>query len=261
MKNGGMNVQYSVKIDAFEGPLDLLLHLINRYEIDIYNIPVAEITEQYMAYIHAMQELELDIASEYLVMAATLLAIKSKMLLPKHEEELFDDEIESIAEDPREELMQRLLEYKKYKEAARELKKREEERALLFTKPPSDLSAFASEVNAEKHPLDVNIYDMLGALSKLLRRKKLQKPLHTKITRQEISIEKRMDEILNQLKSEKRRKNFYELFPHYDRGHIVVTFLAILELMKKNLVIIEQERNFADLFISSNEGVEQDGDE
>ncbi|HZG60358.1 MAG TPA: segregation/condensation protein A [Anoxybacillus sp.] len=256
-----MNVQYSVKIDAFEGPLDLLLHLINRYEIDIYDIPVAEITEQYMAYIHAMQELELDIASEYLVMAATLLAIKSKMLLPKHEEESFDDEIEPFAEDPREELMQRLLEYKKYKEAARELKKREEERALLFTKPPSDLSVYASEMNAQNRPLDVNIYDMLGALSKLLRRKKLQKPLHTKITKQEISIEKRMDEILRELKKEKRRKKFNELFPYYDRGHIVVTFLAILELMKKNLIIIEQERNFADIFISSNEGVKVDGDE
>ncbi|RAK22232.1 condensin subunit ScpA [Anoxybacillus vitaminiphilus] len=254
-------MQYNVKIDAFEGPLDLLLHLINRYEIDIYDIPVAEITEQYMAYIHAMQELELDIASEYLVMAATLLAIKSKMLLPKHEEEPLDDEIEPFTEDPREELMQRLLEYKKYKEAARELKKREEERSLLFTKPPSDLSVYASKINAQNRPLDVNIYDMLGALSKLLRRKKLQKPLHTKITKQEISLEKRMDEILKELKKEKRRKNFNELFPYYDRGHIVVTFLAILELMKKNLIIIEQERNFADIFISSNEGVKADGDE
>jgi segregation and condensation protein A len=94
-----------------------------------------------------------------------------------------------------------------------------------------------------------------------LRRKKLQKPLHTKITKQEISIEKRMDEILRELKKEKRRKKFNELFPHYDRGHIVVTFLAILELMKKNLIIIEQERNFADIFISSNEGVIADGDE
>ncbi|MBA2873300.1 segregation and condensation protein A [Anoxybacillus caldiproteolyticus] len=254
-------MQYNVKIEAFEGPLDLLLHLINRYEIDIYDIPVAEITEQYMAYIHAMQELELDIASEYLVMAATLLAIKSKMLLPKHEEERLDEGMEPIDEDPREELMQRLLEYKKFKEAAHELKKREEERALLFTKPPSDLSAYATAVEVEKRPLDVNVYDMLGALSKLLRRKKLQKPLHTKITRQEISIEKRMDEILSELRRTRKRKNFYDLFPHYDREHIVVTFLAILELMKKNLIIIEQERNFADIFISSNERMTQNGDE
>ncbi|WP_183251348.1 segregation/condensation protein A [Anoxybacteroides tepidamans] len=250
-----MNVQYKVKIEVFEGPLDLLLHLINRYEIDIYNIPVAEITEQYMAYIHAMQELQLDIASEYLVMAATLLAIKSKMLLPKHEEELLDEEVGDLEEDPREELMQRLLEYKKYKEAAHELKKREEERALLFTKPPSDLSVYASEIEAEKQPLDVTVYDMLVAFSKLLRRKKLQKPLRTKVARQEIPIERRMEEILSELRKAKRRKNFFDLFPYYDREHIVVTFLAILELMKKNLIIIEQERNFADIFVASNERV------
>lgn len=256
-----MNVQYNVKIDAFEGPLDLLLHLINRYEIDIYDIPVAQITEQYMAYIHAMQELQLDIASEYLVMAATLLAIKSKMLLPKHEEEILDENVELPESDPREELMQRLLEYKKYKEAAQTLKKKEEERALLFTKPPSDLSMYVDEKEMMKQPLDVNVYDMLGALSKLLRRKKLQKPLHTKITRQDISIEKRMEEILEELSRTKTRKNFYDLFPHYDRGYIVVTFLAILELLKKNEIIIEQERNFADIFISRNERMEQHGDE
>ncbi|WP_184318254.1 segregation/condensation protein A [Geobacillus subterraneus] len=247
-----MDVQlpYSVKIEAFEGPLDLLLHLINRYEIDIYNIPVAQITEQYMAYIHAMQELELDIASEYLVMAATLLAIKSKMLLPAPEEEV-DGDIEFVeADDPREELTQRLLEYKKFKEAARELKQREEERALLFTKPPSDLSAYADEKKAAA-PLDVNVYDMLGALSKLLRRKKLQKPVRTKITRQDISVEKRMAEILHELRQTNGRKHFYELFPSYDRSYIVVTFLAILELMKQNEIIIEQERNFSDLFIAA----------
>ena len=112
-------MQYHVKINAFEGPLDLLLHLINRLEIDIYDIPVSEITEQYMLYIHTMQELHLDIASEYLVMAATLLSIKSRMLLPKQEEELFEDEFgEEPEEDPRDELMRRLIEYRKYKEAA-----------------------------------------------------------------------------------------------------------------------------------------------
>jgi segregation and condensation protein A len=240
-------VQYHVKLESFEGPLDLLLHLIHRYEIDIYDIPVAQITEQYMAYIHAMQELQLDVASEYLVMAATLLEIKSKMLLPKHEEEVFEDDVYVSQEDPREQLMQQLLEYKKFKEAAKELRKREEERALLFTKPPSDLSAY---VEAKSPPaLDVDLYDMLGALAKLLRRKKLQKPLHTKVARQEIPIERRMEEILQQLQSG-QRKNFYDLFPYYDREHIVVTFLAILELMKRKQIIIEQENNFADLYIS-----------
>jgi segregation and condensation protein A len=249
-----MNVEYNVKIDAFEGPLDLLLHLINRLEIDIYDIPVAEITEQYLLYIQAMQELELDIASEYLVMAATLLAIKSKMLLPKQEEEVFDEDLnEEIEEDPREELMQRLIEYRKYKNAAQMLKLREEERGQVFTKPPSDLSEFAKDMKMESQPLNVNIYDMLGAFQKLLRRKKLQKPLHTKIARQEIPIEQRMEEIVTELRNFKGRKNFYELFPYPDREHIVVTFLAILELMKKNVILIEQENNFADILISWNE--------
>lgn len=248
-----MNVQqYSVKLDAFEGPLDLLLHLINRYEIDIYDIPMAELTEQYLLYIYAMQELKLDVASEYLVMAATLLEIKSKMLLPKQEEELFDEDLElELGEDPREELMQRLIEYRKYKEAADDLKHLEEERGQMFTRPPSDLSEFNDEVQ-EVAPLDVNIYDMLGALQKLLRRKKLQRPLQTKITRQEIPIDVRMDQIIEELSQLKRneRKNFLHLFPYEDKEHIVVTFLALLELMKKNTIIIEQENNFSDIFLS-----------
>ncbi|QED48491.1 segregation/condensation protein A [Cytobacillus dafuensis] len=242
---------YNVKIDAFEGPLDLLLHLINRLEIDIYDIPVAEITEQYLLYIHTMQELQLDIASEYLVMAATLLAIKSKMLLPKHEEELLENEY-SIEEEenPMEELVERLIEYRKYKEAAVELKELEQERGLIFTKPPSDLTDFAKEIKPEKTDINVTLYDMLGAFQKLLRRQKLQKPLTTKIARQEIPIEKRMDEILNDLKEFKGRKSFNDLFPIPDREQIVVTFLAVLELIKRKEIHIEQDRNFSEIFLS-----------
>lgn len=250
-----MNVQYSVKVDVFEGPLDLLLHLINRLEIDIYDIPVAQITEQYMLYIHTMKELQLDVASEYLVMAATLLAIKSKMLLPKQEIELQDEDIEiELEEDPREELMQKLIEYRKYKEAALDLKALEEERNQIFTKPPSDLSEFTNELVLNHQPLDLNIYDMLSAFQKLLRRKKLQKPLTTRVTRQEIPIERRMEEILHELRAFSGKKSFFDLFPYYEKEYIVVTFLAILELLKKNLVQIEQQNNFADIFVSSIEG-------
>ncbi|MCA1030583.1 segregation/condensation protein A [Bacillus timonensis] len=252
-------MQYNVKIDAFEGPLDLLLHLINRLEIDIYDIQVAAITEQYMLYIQAMKELQLDVASEYLVMAATLLAIKSKMLLPKQEIDMNDDLHLELEEDPREELMQRLIEYRKYKEAALDLKSLEHERGQVYTKPPSDLSEFSKEVKNDYSNLDVNLYDMLGALQKLLRRKKLQKPMHTKIARQEVPIEQRMNEILEELKTYKKRINFFHLFPHQEKVHIVVTFLAILELMKKNLILIEQENNFSEIFISSKEEVNQDG--
>ncbi|MBY0096496.1 segregation/condensation protein A [Mesobacillus maritimus] len=245
--------EYNVKIEAFEGPLDLLLHLINRLEIDIYDIPVAEITEQYLIFIHAMKELKLDIASEYLVMAATLLAIKSKMLLPKHEDESEEAFSYEDEEDPRDELVERLIEYKKFKEAAIEFKSLEKDRGLMYTKPPSDLSEFTKDTQIEKSDVDVSIYDMLAALQKLMRRKKLQKPLATRITRQEIPIEKRMAEIIDQLASG-GRKRFQELFPVHDRGHIVVTFLAVLELMKRQEVHVEQEQNFAEIFVTSQKG-------
>lgn len=246
---------YNVKIDAFEGPLDLLLHLINRLEIDIYDIPVSKITEQYLIYIHTMKELQLDVASEYLVMAATLLAIKSKMLLPKHEEEELEDEFGmEMEEDPRDELVERLIEYRKYKEAAEELKEREQDRSLMYTKPPADLSEYVNDSQQEKADLNVSLYDMLGALQKLLRRKKLQRPLSAKVARQEIPIEKRMSEIVDQLRNFKGRKKFTDLFPISDREHIVVTFLAVLELIKRKEIQVEQDRNFSDIFVASMEG-------
>ncbi|PLS01630.1 segregation/condensation protein A [Neobacillus cucumis] len=243
---------YQVKIDAFEGPLDLLLHLINRLEIDIYDIPVAEITEQYLLYIRTMNELQLDVASEFLVMAATLLAIKSKMLLPKHEEELDEvDQEMAYEEDPRDELVERLIEYRKYKEAAHDLKTLEEERGLMYTKPPSDLSDFTKESNPEQTELNVSLYDMLAAFQKLLRRKKLQRPMATKIARQEISIEKRMTEIMDELIQLKGKKNFNDLFPYPAKDHIVVTFLAVLELIKRKVVDVEQKENFGDIFVEA----------
>jgi segregation and condensation protein A len=249
-------MQYNVKIEAFEGPLDLLLHLINRLEIDIYDIPVAEITEQYLIYIHAMKELELDIASEFLVMAAELLEIKSKMLLPKHEEEPVDAFSFDEEEDPRDELVERLVEYKKYKEAANEFKALEQDRGLMYTKPPSDLTEYAKESQNDNADLDVTLYDMLGALQKLLRRKKLQKPLSTKVTRQEIPIEKRMAEIIDLLKVDGKRKSFSELFPVPEREHIVVTFLAVLELMKRQEIHVDQEHNFSEIYVTAQKGAD-----
>jgi segregation and condensation protein A len=250
-------MQYNVKIDTFEGPLDLLLHLINRLEIDIYDIPVSEITEQYLIYIQTMKEFHLDVASEYLVMAATLLAIKSKMLLPKQEEVVFEAEVEmNYEEDPRDELVERLIEYRKYKEAAIDLKGLEEDRSLMFSKPPSDLSGLSIDVPLERLEVNVSIYDMLGALQKMMRRKKLQRPLSTKIARQEVSIENRMNEILVEIKRFKGRKSFFELFPFSNKEHVVVSFLAILELMKRKEIQIEQENNFAEIFVMAIEGVE-----
>lgn len=249
-------VHYNVKIDVFEGPLDLLLHLINRLEIDIYDIPVLQITEQYLMYIKTMTELKLDLASEFLVMAATLLAIKSQMLLPKQELETIEED-NSFEEDPRNELVERLIEYRKYKEAANDLKEMEEERSLMYTKPPSDLTEFAKDKPSEIKEQHASLYDMLAAFQKLIRRKKLQRPLTTKIARQEISIEKRMTEILNDLRGYQGKRNFNDLFPFPVKEHIVVTFLAILELIKRKEIDVEQTLNFGEIFVEAvGEGVE-----
>ncbi|MEE9724151.1 segregation/condensation protein A [Listeria seeligeri] len=240
-------VEMNFKVDAFEGPLDLLLHLIGQLEVDIYDIPMAEITDQYMEFVHTMQEMELDVASEYLVMAATLLAIKSKMLLPKQELEIDYDTLEE-EEDPRDALVEKLMEYKRFKEAAKELKEKEAERSFYFSKPPMDLTEYDDGSNVAE--LDVSLNDMLSAFNKMLRRKKLNKPLHTRITSQEISIDDRMDSVMEKLqKQQNHRLRFDELFEEQTKEQLVVTFLAILELMKRKLVEIEQVASFADLYV------------
>ncbi|GAE43405.1 segregation and condensation protein A [Mesobacillus boroniphilus JCM 21738] len=121
----------------------------------------------------------------------------------------------------------------------------------MYTKPPSDLTEYADEIKGDNTNLDISLYDMLGAFQKLLRRKKLQRPMSTKIARQEISIEKRMDEVLSFLKKSGTRKKFYDLFPESDREHIVVTFLAILELIKRKEIDVEQEKNFAEIYMTA----------
>lgn len=243
--------QYNVKLDAFEGPLDLLLHLINKAEVDIYDIPVAKITDQYMNYIHTMQRLELDVASEYLVMAATLLAIKSKMLLPKHEDELFSENDEFIDEDdPREDLINRLIEYRRYKEAAETLKEREIDRGLIFSKMPSDLSSYIDEKKQEPQRINASLYDMLDAFDQLLKRKTLKIPKQTKIHREDFPLEKRMEEIIDKINLSNGKTSFFQLFDYEERGQIIVTFLAILELMKAKKILCEQEENFTDISVS-----------
>ncbi|GAB3052573.1 segregation/condensation protein A [Virgibacillus ainsalahensis] len=240
-----MNQAYQVKLDTFEGPLDLLLHLINQYEIDIYDIPMSQITDQYMEYIHTMQDLELNIASEYLVMASTLVAIKSQMLLPK--QEIIDD-TEEYMEDPREELMQRLIEYRKYKDAAETLKEREADANHIYTREPVIFDDFVSA----KQPIvqgELSIYDMLGALGKMLERKKWNEPLDTKIKRAEIPIEDRMKDIMKFVEKSKEGVSFDQLFTYKSRSNIVITFMALLELMKSNKVLCKQQQHFDALYV------------
>lgn len=247
-------MKYNVRLDAFEGPLDLLLHLINEAEVDIYDIPMIEITEQYLEYIHAMQELHLDVASEYLVMAATLIAIKSKMLLPK-KEELYDDEmLYEEEEDPREELMNRLIQYRKYKEVAKELQEKEVERAFVHSKPPIPLQTLLPDVTRKEAMIEgVTINDMILAYKKMLVRLKYREPLEKTVKTQEYSIEERMSELLVQLQNTKEKRTFSSLFVKRERSYIVITFLAILELMKKGKIVCTQQKNFSDIYISLKE--------
>lgn len=243
-----MNDSYKVKLPTFEGPLDLLLHLIKELEIDIYDIPVAEITDQYMHYIQTMQSIELNIASEYLVMAATLIEMKSAMLLPKKEVE-YDDEYE---EDPREQLMQRLIEYRQYKEVATELQHKELDENEVFTRTPMQLEE--DIVQSTVIQGDISIFDMLQAYQKMLKRKKLQAPLETTINRVDISVDQRMHEIMHQLQQAKQPILFDDLFKEHNKGYIVTTFLAILQLMKNNDVNCEQKRHFGPIYIANKRG-------
>ncbi len=243
-------MSYKVKLEAFEGPLDLLLHLINRLEIDIYDIPMAELTSQYIEHLHAMRVLQLDELSEYLVLAATLIEIKSKMLLPVHEGEEFDDDLDfDMEDDPRDELVARLIEYRKYKEAAISLKESADERSDHFTKSPGDLTEFG-EIVTNGFEETMNVFDLIGAFQKMLDRRRLKAPIIANITKMELSIGEKMDEIMATLERGGGKCDFNSLFDAGDTPGLVVTFLSLLELMKRRDVIVEQTGNFDELTVS-----------
>lgn len=228
-------MEYEVKIDAFEGPLDLLLHLIKESKVDIWDIKIVDITEQYLNYIKSMEKLNLNIASEYLVMASELMEMKSKLLLPRTQLE------EEEEEDPREKLIQKLIEYQKYKEMTKNFKELETDRHEFFTKAPENLKEYAPEgtiVNS-----DLSLDDLMKAFSKFLERKEHEKPLATTVTKKEITVEERRNSIRNILKS-KKKVDFFELFDVVTKEYIVVTFLAVLEMARKQELIIYQENNF-----------------
>ena len=243
-------MSYKVKLEAFEGPLDLLLHLINRLEIDIYDIPMAQLTNQYIEHLHAMQVLELDELSEYLVLAATLIEIKSKMLLPVHEGDIFDEEGHELdmEDDPREELIARILEYKKYKDAAVQLKESAEERSVHYTKPPIEMEADGFVVPVDSTE-ELSVFDLVGAFQRMLQRRKLKAPLTASITNNELSVSEKMDDIMGRVEKKGGLCDFEELFNKDDISGLVVTFLSILELMKRSDIVVEQHGNFDRLLI------------
>ena len=241
-----------VKLQVFEGPLDLLLHLIDKNKIDIYDIPIVEITNQYMDYIKAMEKEDLNIMSEFLVMAATLLDIKCRMLLPKEVNE------EGEEEDPRQELVAQLLEYKMYKYMSYELRDRQVEGEQVMYKRPT----IPDEVREYEEP--VNLDELLGelTLSKLhkifrdvmKRRADKIDPVRSKfgkIEKEEVTLPDKLSYVTEYAKGH-RRFGFRELLEKQgSKIQIVVTFLAILQLMKEGVIAIEQEHPFDDIMIQS----------
>lgn len=238
-----MNQSYQVKLPEFEGPLDLLLHLVNELEIDIYDIPVSEITEQYMRYIHTMKIIELNIASEYLVMAATLLEMKSAMLLPKKEIQ-YEDEYE---EDPREQLIERLIEYRKYKIAADHLKNKELAENQIYTRSPVQFNEFLTKKPTVQG--DISIYDMLHALNNVFIRHSWDAPLKKTVNKISMTVEQRSEEIRTVIQQANEKVRFEDLFTHSTKSHIVTTFLAVLQLLKDNLIECEQAGQFEPIYL------------
>ena len=231
-------MELDFKLQDFEGPLDLLLHLIKESKMDIMNIQMEEITTQYMDYIHQSEKMNLEISSEYLVMASELLEIKSRMLLPRNHEEEIEEE------DPREELVQRLLEYQAYKDITHLLQEKELLRKDIYTKTPENVHLYLEESN-EIHA-DVTLDDLVSALQKYYQRKEDSKPLNTKVTMNEISVSSRRSDIKKILKN-KKKVSFFELFTIPTKEYIVATFLAILEMAKNKELLLKQEKEFDDI--------------
>lgn len=241
-----MTEKLQFTIDDFSGPLDLLLHLVKMSKMDIYEVPIEQITEEYVSFIESMEELNIDVASEYLVLASELIHLKSKMLLNIKDDEEEGDQLE-FKIGTEEELRHRLLEYKKYKEVSEDFKALESKRHEVYTKMPESLEEYRSAVELNT---DTTLDDLMRAFSEFLERQKYLKPLSTKITKKEMSVGKRIFEIRNILK-EKKKVDFYELFPIVSREYVVVTFLSILEMTKNKEVNIKQESNFSNIIIEA----------
>ncbi|MCX5709189.1 MAG: segregation/condensation protein A [Candidatus Omnitrophica bacterium] len=234
---------YKIKLQMFEGPLDLLLYLVKKDHLNIYDIPIAQVTEQYLKYIDLMQLLDLNIAGEFMVMAATLMQIKSKMLLPA--EEVAPEEEQ---EDPRAELVRRLLEYEKFKEIAETLRKREEEQREVFKRP---------KVEIEKGPADekevyfeASIFDLINAFSRAL--KDVPKEAFYEVIKDEFTIEQKVHDILHLLlmTPSVRISELFNKAKH--KIEVIVTFLAILELVRMKEIVARQTELFQDIEISRN---------
>lgn len=241
-------MEYQVILEEFQGPLDLLLHLIKEKQMDLESLELAIITDQYLEYIKAMETSQLEVMSEYLVMAADLVEMKSKMLLPKAKVEI-DDEYQ---EDPREVLIRRLIEYKRYKDVLEDFREKYDQRKTIIIRPSDSMDEYIVDTSS-MIPDNLEVYDLMKALQKMYQRKALSKPLDTHIAKQEISIDQRTTEITNFFKKRvNKRVRLEELFEKHDRIYCIVTFLAILVLTKDNYVTIQQDSLFDEIYLEGN---------
>ncbi len=243
----------TVKLEAFEGPLDLLLHLLEKNKVNIYDIPIVEITEQYMEYIRAMERADLNIMSEFLVMAATLLDIKSRMLLPKIENPESEEE-----EDPRAELVRQLLEYKMYKCISYELKDRQMDAERVWFKAPTipeEVAQYEEPINLEELVSDVTLKKLNDIFQSIMRRQEDRiDPIRSKfgrIEKEEVSLEDKMDALRNYCLSHQSFSFRSLLKEQTGKMEVIVTFLAVLELIKTGTIHIRQDHIFDDIRIES----------
>jgi segregation and condensation protein A len=237
---------YRIKLDVFEGPLDLLLHLVKKNELEMTDVPTAAITEQYLGYLDMMHELQLDVAGEYLVMAATLLLIKSRTLLPSSEEDAEEEEL-----DPRANLVRQLLEYQRYREAALELSERPLLQRDVFARPPLDSNEQElAELKGDDGPprIRATVWDLFEAFRRILQQAQEAEPVH-EVEIERVSLRDRARLLLDRLRVA-RRIDFEEVFEGgATRLEVIVTFLALLELVRLKAVSASQEEHFARIVI------------
>jgi segregation and condensation protein A len=239
-------MSYHVRLTHFEGPLDLLMHLIRRDKIDVQDIPISHITREYLSYIEIMQELRLEVAGEFFVMAATLMRIKAQMLLPRRPEEEDD-------EDPREELVRNLLEYRKFKEAANHFAEKEDDRRKFFTRP----AARPPEGEQEPSLMEVSIFDLVDAFKKVMD--DLKKQISYRIEKESHTVEEKIDHIRGKVNTSSEVL-FTELFSgNTDRLEIIVTFLAILEMVKLGELSARQMTDGGDVWLYRPGGAPKEG--
>ena len=242
-----LNYEYKVKLDLFEGPLDLLLYLVNKAEVDIVDISVAAIAKQYLEYLDVIRDLNINIASEYLSMAATLVRLKSQELLPEQEAEVLDEEGEGIYN--RQQLIEKLLEYKKYKEAAGSLRKFEAEQYGSFSRGRAEEVEVVA-AGDEEYVSSVSVFDLITAFRRILEKANdADQDSVRMVQRENIRMDDRIEHVLNCVEDNDEIL-FEELFKDdLRRIVIVVTFMAILELVKMKLIMFRQETSFGELFV------------